>query len=219
IPHGSASIAYASNSDGGQKAIALARPFYAMAAPWAAAAGFSDLSRDEFLYEAGGGQTDVYHARHFRAGASWGLAFSPPDSGATRLSLASDWTDDLFSGGDPARLPQDRRFRTISLQFETVSSSYRTWNFVNRDDRDEDVLLGPRLSVRAGVSPAILGVDRTTGLVAGTLGGGVALGPRAPLTRGAGFESPVERRPANASFAAAGTVARRFGSSPRQAVV
>src|SRR5262249_60712613 len=95
IPHGAASIVYANNSDGGQKALALARPFYAMAAPWAAAVGFSDLSRDEFLYAAGGAQTDVYAARHFRAGATYGLALSPRDSGATRLSLAFDWTADL----------------------------------------------------------------------------------------------------------------------------
>jgi len=219
IPHGTATIAYASNSDGGLKALALARPFYAMAAPWAAAVALSDLSRDEFLYAPGGAETDVYHAIHRRAGASYGLAFSPRDSGATRLSLAFDWQDDLFSGGDPAQRPEDRRFRTLSLQFETVASSYRTWNFVNRDDRDEDVLLGPRFALRVGASPSILGADRTTGLVAGQLEGGVALGADSLLTGRASFESRYGSRLENAIFAGQVTFVRRFASTPRQTLV
>lgn len=220
VPHGTAYAAFASNSDGGQKALAFARPFYAVGAPWAASAGFSDNSLNETLYEAGGAEKDVYHAHHLLVGVSYGLALWRRDSGAGRLSLSFDWREDRFDGGDPSLRPEDRRFRTVSLGFETVGATYLKWNYVNRDDRDEDFLLSPHFTLRGGVSPQSLGADRTTGLIGAVLEGGLALGTSALLTGRATFDSRIGAGGLEDGVATAQLgLVRRFGTALRQTFV
>ena len=220
VPHGTASIAYASNSDGGLKSIALSRPFYAIGTAWSAAAGYSDVSLDETLWNPGGAERDVYHARHLQLGLSYGLAVWRGPSGAARVSLGFEARNDTFEGGDPAFLPQDRRFRTVILGVETVGNAYRKWNYVNRDDRDEDFLLSPHLSLRGGVSPESFGADHTTALLGATVEGGLALGPSALLTGRASFDTRLGAgRLENGVFAAQLGFVRRFDTRLRQTLV
>ena len=220
VPHGSAYVAYAVNSDGGQRAVALSRPFYAIGTPWAAAAGFSDTVLDETLYEAGGEEKTRYHARHLLVGLSYGLALWRASTGAVRLSLGFDWRNDTFGGGDPALRPDDRRFRTAALTLETVGGAYLKWNYVNRDDRDEDFLLSPQLAVRGGVSPQSFGADHTTGVVGALLEGGLAIGTSALLTGRAAFDTRFgDAGLENGVLTAQIGFVRRFGTGLRQTFV
>ena len=220
VPHGTASVAWAVNSDGGQKAVALSRPFYAVGTPWAAAAAYSDLSLDETLWAPGGAEEDVYRARHVQVGLSYGLAVWRSGSGAARLSIGFDGRNDTFRGGDPALLPEDRRFRTVSLALETVGNAYLKWNYVNRDDRDEDFLLSPHLSLRGGVSPQSFGADHTTALLAASFEGGLALGASALLTGRAAFETRLSRASLeNGLLTAQIGFTRRFDTALRQTFV
>ncbi|HYX19976.1 MAG TPA: POTRA domain-containing protein, partial [Thermoanaerobaculia bacterium] len=220
VPHGTASIAYASNSDGGQKAVAFSRPFYAIATPWSGAAGYSDLSLDETLWAPGGAARDVYHAQHLQLGLSYGLAVWRGPSGAARVSVGFDARTDTFGGGDPALLPEDRRFRTVSVGIETVGNAYLKWNYVNRDDRDEDFLLSPHLSLRGGISPRSFGADHTTALVGATVEGGLAIGASALLTGRATFDTRLGSTGLeNGVLAAQLGFVRRFDTPLRQTFV
>ena len=222
VPYGSAHLVYATNSDGTERALALRRPFYATSAQWAAEAAYSDSRREEVLYEEGGAERDRFGAQRFRLLGSYGLALRASTYSAMRLSLGIDWREDKFhalAGPPPSTLPEDRNFRYVFLQYETVLPDYITWNYVNHDDRVEDIGLGPRVLLKLGVSPTAFGVERTTGLVGAAVEGGRRVGASGYVRGTAAFESRVASGLENARLQGDVFFVRRFQTSLRQTFV
>ena len=222
LPYASAHVLYAQTSDGYQRALELRRPFYSTAAPWSGEAVYSDLRRDEILYAEGGAEEARFGGQRFRLVGSYGLAVDASTVSATRLSLGVDWRKKEFHelpGQPPTSLPANHEFRYVFLQYETLLPDYLKWNYVDHDDRVEDIGLGPRLQLKLGLSPSAFGVDRTTGLVEAAGEAGFRVGSSSFVRGRAAFDTRVAGKMENAHFQGDLYFVRRFETSLRQTFV
>jgi outer membrane translocation and assembly module TamA len=141
---------------------------------------------------------------------------------ALRMSAGIDWRRERFrhlAGQPDMALPVDREFRYVFLQSEIVFPDYITWDYVDHADRVEDVGLGPRLTLKLGVSPSAFGVDRTTGLVEASGEAGFRVGASGFVRGRAAFDSRVATRLEDAHFLGDIWFVRRFQTSLRQTFV
>ncbi len=220
MPYTGAHVLYASNSDGYERLFQFSRNFYSTAAPWGAEVSVSDLRRDEFHYGEGGAVESTYQANRFRLIASYGIALSVHEENASRITLGIDWRQDRFGPSDVApggAVPPDRRFRYLVLQYETLHADFLKWNYVNHDERFEDISVGPRLAVRFGVSPKAFGAPETTELAGAQIGAGQRVGANGFLQGKVAFETRVNHgKTENATLAGNLVYVHRFATNPRQ---
>jgi len=161
------SFSYENNSDGSRRLAEISRPFYSSTAPWATDALYDDLVQNEKVYTSGVISSE-FRQDHRQILAQYGIALTRGDQLAQRISGGFNEQFDDFSNLDTRpddTLPEDRHFRYLFLQYDTISNDFLKLNYVNRDLRYEDFNLGWTLSTRLGVSPKAFGLDRTTGFV------------------------------------------------------
>ena len=224
LPFTTAHAFYANNSDGSERILEVVRPFYSTAAPWSAQLAYADTRRDEFTYQEGGAVLSTFGADHFRFLAAYGVALSAGEGNASRLSIGLDLREDRFrassTGEAPGEaLPGDRRFRYVFLQYETLHSDFLKWNYVNHDERYEDIGVGPRALFRLGISPAAFGVVETTGMVGLELGAGFRVGASGFVQARVAWDSRVGPELENSIASANILYVRRFETAPRQTFV
>ena len=171
------------NSDGGEDHLGLQKAFVSSATPWAGTIEGGRVRRTGRIYESG--VTSAHFAedrKHFLL--EYGRALSHRRLAFTRLSagveLRQDAFDSLSGYADEVR-PADREFRYVYGQGEIGRTEFMTLNYVDRDLRYEDFNLGPRASLKTGISPSGFGVDRTTGLLEAQFSKGWRLGESAFL--------------------------------------
>jgi hypothetical protein len=170
-------LLYADNSDGRQRVLEVKRPFYSFLALWSADGLLVRDVRNEKMYADGEVDAEFQHDRRERL-LSYGRAIAASEAEAQRVTVGYDAVDDDFSpvvGRPNAYLPDRRSFRYVFTTFESVGNSFVTMNFVNRDSRDEDFNLAPRLFVRAAVSPRALGAPSTSAFAELAASGGALL--------------------------------------------
>jgi Surface antigen variable number repeat len=222
LPFATARVLYGSNSDGSERILEVQRPFYSTAAPWSAEVAVADTHRDEFTYEEGGAVRATFGADHFRLFAAYGIALPAQETYASRLSIGLDLREDRFrqaSTGEAESLPADRRFRYVFLQYEALHADFLKWNYVNHDDRYEDIGVGPRVLLRLGISPAAFGVAETTGIVGLELGAGFRVGASGFVQARMAWDSRVGPQLENSLASANVLYVRRFETDPRQTFV
>ena len=224
LPFTTAHVLYGNNSDGSERVLEVLRPFYSTAAPWSAELAYADTRRDEFTYEEGGAVLSTFGADHFRFLAAYGVALSAREGNASRLSIGLDLREDRFrtasTGETPAEaLPAGRRFRYVFLQYEALHSDFLKWNYVNHDERYEDIGVGPRLLLRLGISPAVFGVAETTGIVGAEVGAGFRVGGSGFVQARVAWDSRVGQQLENSLLAANVLYVRRFQTAPLQTFV
>ncbi len=174
---------YVDNSDGGRAKVGIERPFYSFATPWSVSTGMIDQTLESKLY-AGGTIVSEFKQAEQVLEASYGIAIGPDDERAHRISFGLDWSTDEFTplrDGSTTILPSDRDYRYAFVDYEFVRNDYVKRNFIDLDFRYQDLRMGTRLTLRAGVSPEALGVDRTTGLVDATISRGFEVGSQLVL--------------------------------------
>ncbi len=170
-------LLYADNSDGRQRAIEIARPFYSFEAPWSADFALDHTAFREKIYE-NAEVASEFRQEHRDRLFSYGRALEATPELAQRLTLGFDSTDDQFSpvpGRPNEFLPDRREFRYVSLSYEAVGNSFVTLNYVNQFSRDEDFNLAPRLFVQAAVSPEAFGAPANSGFLEVEGSGGFVL--------------------------------------------
>src|SRR5258706_13523296 len=163
-PYWKANFGYGVNSDGYDHRFQVARPFYSFATPWATEFSFTGFRQFDHLY-GGGIEIDRFRQKHREIVASFGLALSPNDVSAHRITAGVRALDDSFflmKSNVGQRLPTDREFRYLFVRYDSSVNDFVKLNFVNKDIRYEDFNLGRQYSIEAGVSPSSLGADRTT---------------------------------------------------------
>ena len=220
--YGRGHLLYSDDSDGRTEAIEIARPFYSIGARWAAQAIFRSARHIEELYAPGGTTFSSYRSDRLQALLAYGLALRASDVGASRLTLGLDWQEARFSdapGRSSPIVPRDRRFRYLFAEYELIRNDFLKLDYVNHDVRFEDFNLGHRLSVRGGVSPAVFGLERTTGFARVQLDGGQAFGPRTFIRGTASWEARIADRLENAIAAAEAVLVHRFATTVRQTFV
>jgi hypothetical protein len=222
LPFATARVLYSSNSDGSERILDVQRPFYSTAAPWSAEIAVADTHRDEFTYDEGGAVRATFGADHFRLFAAYGIALPAQETYASRLSIGLDLREDRFrqaSTGEAESLPANRRFRYVFLQYEALHADFLKWNYVNHDDRYEDIGVGPRVLLRLGISPAAFGVAETTGIVVLGLGAGFRVGASGFVQARVAWDSRIGPRLENSLASANVLYVRRFETDPRQTFV
>lgn len=163
-PYWNGNFTYLYNSDGAEARVRINRPFFSFIDPWSTDFFFSNLQQNDRLFQ-GGEPSARFRRKHRELQLQYGRAVEATDRRARRLTAGFQWLEDVFSHA-PRRpediLPEDRRFRTVFLQYEEVQNDFLKLNYVNRDVRYEDFNLGRSLLARVGISPAVFGAPRTT---------------------------------------------------------
>ena len=202
----------ADNSDGRQRQIEIARPFYAFSTPWAADLLASRLVEENKLYQAGKTFSTFSHQSDETLG-SYGRAFSSSEFQAERGTLGLDFTEDRFfpvADKPVPILPADRKFRYLFGTYEHVENSFETLNFVNRDSRYEDFNLAPRIFVKAGYSPIAFGAPSNSFFGEAEWSGGIRFSEDAFAQTDVDVQSRFDGGPQNTIVSAFLGYVRRF---------
>jgi hypothetical protein len=193
-PYTEASLLYSNNSDGREEAAELGRPFYSLTTPWSATASFDDALLQKKLY-GGGSEVARFEQDHRDILAEYGIALTASEAGARRLRFGFDAVEDRFRHL-PSRpedlLPEDRRFRFLLLHWDRIDNGYLKIDYIDAGSRFQDFNLGAVLSLEAGISPRLFGLDRTTGLLGAAGSRGAALGTRGFLLGSFSGESRLD---------------------------
>jgi hypothetical protein len=186
-------LRYADNSDGSEQEIQIGRPFFSFVTPWATDIALDNLRQDERIFDEGR-EISRFHQKHQEVLLDYGRALVATDIEAQRVTAGFHLLRDRFSPdrGDPALVPDMRNFRYLFARFEMDQNDFLKLNYVNRDIRFEDFDLGRNLALEAGVSPAFLGVPRTTEYVRASAAQGWRLFSRAFLQAQVSYETRFE---------------------------
>jgi len=152
----------------------------------------------------------------------YGLALAATVTRAQRLTGGFDNEEDSFDSlpGRPADvLPERRKFRYLSLRYEDISNDFLKLNYVDRDLRYEDFNLGRQFSVRLGVSPRVLGTDRTTGKVSAAFAEGWRLSAGSFLLGRVSYATRLGPVNSNSVLSATGFLAIKLDTNPIQTFV
>jgi hypothetical protein len=220
-PYWNGNLLYSSNSDGEEERVSLDRPFYSFLSPWSAQLVLDKLIQNDKLY-ANGVVSEKFRQRHRQLGAQYGWALEASDLRARRLTAGFETLDDEFSilpDRPTDALPEDRRFRILSLQYEDVSNDFLKWNYINRDVRYEDFNLGRRYLARVGVSPSFLGLPRTTWLLDLEADQGWRLSPASFLLAEIAYDVRWDGSPSNETLSGIFRYVHKFQTRPLQTFV
>ena len=205
-------VLFADNSDGRQRQIEIARPFYSFATPWAADALASRTAEEVKLYQFAKTISTFSHQDNQVLGA-YGRAFQSGAFLAERGTVGLDFTEDHFlplEGKPSPILPADRNFRYIFATYEHVENSFETLNYVNRDSRYEDFNLAPRIFAKVGVSTTALGAPHNSLFAEAEWSGGIRFSDDAFAQTDVDVQSRFDGGPQNTIVSAFLGYARRF---------
>jgi len=209
------------NSDGGEDHVGIQKAFVSAATPWAGTLQFDQVKRTGRIY-ANGVTTDHFAENRQSFQLGYGHMLTHHELAATRLSGGMLLTHAAFDSlaGHPDELrPPDREFHYVYAQGEMGRAQFMTLNYVDRDARFEDFDIGPRASLLGGMSPAVLGLDATTGLLEARLSDGWQLGSSAFLKAVVNFHTRIGAPTNNAVLSGELRGVSRIATSPHQTLV
>ncbi len=173
--------AYASNSDGQQRELALSRPFYALDSPLAWGAGGIDWLRTDKRYDLGEAVDEFRHDEQqfsVYGGVSRGLRAG----WVQRWTAGFGYERDRFmpsAGLLPAAiLPEDRELAYPLIAFELLEDGYEERRNENQIARTEDVYTGTFLRAMVGWAASTWGADRDAILLALSAGSSLEFAER-----------------------------------------
>ena len=220
-PYWSTALLLASTSDGYEEQLEVQRPFFSFVAPWSADVFIDNLRQNEKLYS-DGEISEEFRQDHRVGRLFYGMALAANETRAHRLTVGFEAQEDSFQTL-PDRpmdvLPDDRKFRYVSLQYDNVSNKFLKLNYVDRDLRYEDFNLGRQLSLRLAISPSALGADQTTGRVEAAVAQGWQLGAQSFLLGKVAYSTRFGPINSNAVLSATGFLAIKFDTNPIQTFV
>ena len=205
-------VLFADNSDGRQRQLEIARPFYAFSTPWAADALVSRRVEEDKLYQ-DGKTFSVFRHQENDTLLSYGRALDSSEFLADRMTAGIDLTEDHFipvPGKPDPILPAGRKFRYVFGAFEHVENAFETLNYINRDSRYEDFNLAPRIFAKAGVSTRALGAPTNSAFVEAEWSGGIRFSEDAFAQTDVDVQSRFDGGPQNTMVSAFVGYARRF---------
>ena len=167
----SAYLQISDNSDGETNQLAIIRPFYALDARWSAGArALNDDGRDA-LYMLGDESAEYHRDRElFTAFVGWSKGLR--DGRARRWIAGVVYDDNQFSAVPvptlPSAIPTDRKLVYPYLSFELLQDEYEITSNRDQIGRQEDFLLGARITASIGWATESFGADRDALLYSAT---------------------------------------------------
>ncbi len=220
-PYWSGSVLHAVNSDGWQDQGGIRKSFSSVSMPRAGALLYDVSSARERLYR--GGETASRY-RHEKRGylGEFGVALARTATTARRLSGGFRVQEDRFVSvpdWTEASRPPSRKYRTVYLRGEFVRTDLVKLDYVDRDARFDDFDLGNRISILAGLSPTLFGLDRTTGMLGAAASRGWRAGEGTLLLPQLTLESRVGAEADNTIAAGSLRFVHRFRAKLTQTLV
>lgn len=169
--HGRLEVNWSDNSDGHERHLALARPFYALDTRWGLGFEVQELARVDRRYSLGH-SFDAFglerRAVEVWGGRSRGLN---AEGRATRYTAGVTWLEDQFHAvpGTREPLPEPLDWIYPWVGVELTQESFRKEQNLDQMGRIEDVFLGHRASFRLGLASGSFGgssnADRGTTMI------------------------------------------------------
>jgi len=157
-------VTYSDSSDGSQRSVLLAHPFYSLDAPWSTKITAISFDRTISRYNLGDVVdqfSDSQRSYELSGGVSRGLV----DGWTKRWTFGMRYDRNLFSPAPittvPAKvLPPDRTLSYPFTGFDILQDAYKKIGDENQIGRTEDLYFGTRITGEVGYSNSVFGADR-----------------------------------------------------------
>src|SRR5882762_1366808 len=189
-------LIYADSSDGMQRTLKVARPFYSLDAPWSAKITAVKFDRTISRYNLGD-IVDQFNDNETSYELSGGVSGGLIDGWTRRLTFGMRYDRSIFLPTPvtsmPARqLPPDRTLSYPFVGFDFLQDKYRKVGDENQIGRTEDLYFGTEVTGEVGLSNSAFGADRNAIMLAAHLLRGFEIGDLQQLFMTSNFSSRIE---------------------------
>ncbi len=201
-------FAYSDSSDGSNRSVQIARPFYSLDAPWSAKITGVAFDRTVSRYNLGE-IVDQFNDNERSYEVSGGVSRGFIDGWTRRLTFGVRYDRNEFlptpSTSTPAKLlPPDRTLSYPFVGFDILQDKYQKVGDENQIGRTEDLYFGTEVSGEVGYSNEAFGADRNAVMLVLKALRGIELGAMQQLFLTGDFSSRVEAGRTRNLIAAAG---------------
>jgi outer membrane protein assembly factor BamA len=195
--HWTTALSYVDSSDGSQRSLQVAQPFYSLDTPWSmklAAAGFDRTVSRYNLGNIVDQFNDNQNSYELSGGVSRGLI----DGWTRRLTFGMRYDQNEFVPAPgtslPARhLPTDRTLSYPFVGFDILEDNYQKVGDENQIGKTEDLYFGPEVTGEIGLTNSAFGADRNAIMLSATAVKGFELPVEQQLFLTGNFSSRVEQ--------------------------
>jgi hypothetical protein len=188
------STAYSTMSDGSEKALALARPFYALDSRWSADVSASDVTNSISRYSLGQ-RVERFDMQQQDFSFGGGISSGLHDNWAMRYLGGFRYDARSFAARDDypdASIPADRTVSYPWVGVEILEDNYLSTRNLDQIGRTEDVYLGRSARMEVGFASTAFGSTRDALVLNGTLQAGAELGDERYIINSIGMHGRLE---------------------------
>ena len=194
--HWTAALAYVDSSDGNERIVQIAQPFYSLDTRWSAKISAINFDRTVSRYSLGN-IADQFNDQESTYELSGGISSGLNDGWSKRLLFGVHYDQNLFvptpSTTLPAKpLPPDRTLSYPFVGFDVLEDNYKKVGDENEIGRTEDLYFGTEVTGQVGWSSAAFGADRSALMLAATVIKGCELPHEQQLFLSGDFSSRIE---------------------------
>jgi outer membrane protein assembly factor BamA len=189
-------LTYADSSDGMQRSLKVARPFYSLDAPWSAKITAVRFDRTISRYNLGD-IVDQFNDNESSYELSGGISGGLIDGWTKRFTFGVRYDRNIFLPTPvtsmPARqLPPDRTLSYPFVGFDFLQDKYRKVGDENQIGRTEDLYFGTEVTGEVGLSNSAFGADRNAIMLAAKALRGIEITELQQLFLTGAFSSRIE---------------------------
>ncbi len=189
-------LAYSDSSDGSQRSLQVARPFYSLDSTWSTKITAVSFDRTVSRYNLGN-IVDRFNDKESSYELSGGLSSGLIDGWTKRLTFGMRYDRNLFLPTPvtalPARqLPPDRTLSYPFVGFDILQDKYQKVGDENQIGRTEDLYFGTEITGEVGLSNEAFGADRNAIMLAAKALRGVEISELQQLFLSGDFSSRVQ---------------------------
>jgi hypothetical protein len=191
-----AAAAYVDSSDGSERVVQVAHPFYSLDTPWSTKITAVNFDRTTTRYSLGN-RVDQFNDNESSYELSGGVSRGLIDGWTKRLMFGVRYDRKLFlptpGTSIPAKqLPPDRTLAYPFVGFDILQDKYKKVGDENQIGRTEDLYFGTQVSGEVGLSNSAFGADRNAIMLVAKLLRGFELAESQQLFVAGNFSSRIE---------------------------
>jgi outer membrane protein assembly factor BamA len=184
------------SSDGTERVMQIAHPFYSLDTPWSTKITAVKFDRTTSRYNLGE-RVDQFNDNESSYELSGGISNGLIDGWTKRLTFGMRYDRNVFlptpGSSMPARqLPPDRTLSYPFIGFDILQDKYKKVGDENQIGRTEDVYFGTQVSGQVGFSSPAYGADRNAIMLAAHLLRGIELTELQQIFVTSNFSSRIE---------------------------
>jgi outer membrane protein assembly factor BamA len=188
--------AYVESSDGTERVVQVAQPFYSLDAPWGAKITAVSFDRAISRYNLGN-IVDKFNDNESSYELSGGVSSGLVDGWTKRLMFGMRYDRNSFlqtpGTSTPAKqLPPDRTLSYPFVGFDILQDKYKKVGDENQIGRTEDLYFGTEVSGEVGLSNSTFGADRNAIMLVAKLLRGIEITDLQQLFLTSNFSSRIE---------------------------